>query len=107
MSNAVAVYHGRFGRATLYNLDHDMATHAHREGHLTFYIQGEPSGHDRARSASFALDAGSAVAVNPWEPHDFRAGDRDVGSLFLVLYIKPIWFLETARDAQSRPSLRA
>ena len=100
MSKAVAVYHGRFGRATLYNLDHDMATHAHREGHLTFYIQGVPSGMT-LRDRFFPLDPGSAVAVNPWEPHDFRAGDREVGSLFLVLYIKPIWFLETARDAQS------
>ena len=100
MSKAVAVYHGRFGRATLYNLDHDMATHAHREGHLTFYIQGVPSGMT-VRDRFFALDPGSAVAVNPWEPHDFRAGDRNMGSLFLVLYIKPIWFLETARDAQS------
>ncbi|MGI9417573.1 MAG: helix-turn-helix domain-containing protein [Geminicoccaceae bacterium] len=100
MSKAVAVYHGRFGRATLYNLDQDMATHAHREGHLAFYIQGAPSGMT-VRERFFPLDPGSAVAVNPWQPHDFRAGDREVGSLFLVLYIKPIWFLETARDAQS------
>ena len=77
-----------------------MATHAHREGHLTFFIQGVPSGMT-VRDRPFALDPSSAVAVNPWEPHDFRAGDREAGSLFLVLYIKPIWFLETARDAQS------
>lgn len=100
MSSAVAVYHGRFGRATLYNLNHDMATHAHREGHLTFFVQGLPSAMT-VKGRSFALDGGSAVAVNPWEPHDFRAGDPDAGSLFLVLYIKPIWFLETARNAQS------
>lgn len=100
MSNAVAVYHGRFGRATLYNLNHDMATHAHREGHLTFFVQGMPSAMT-VKGRRFALDHGSAVAVNPWEPHDFRAGDPDAGSLFLVLYIKPIWFLETARNAQS------
>jgi AraC-like DNA-binding protein len=100
MSNAVAVYHGHFGRATLYNLDHDLATHAHREGHLTFYVQGLPSSmtvHDE----QFALDQAMAVAVNPWEPHAFHAGDPEHGTLFLVLYIKPIWFLETARNAQS------
>jgi len=100
MSHAVAVYHGRFGRATLYNLNHDLALHAHREGHLTFYVQGQPSSmtvHDD----DYALDAATAVAINPWEPHAFLAGDKEQGSLFLVLYIKPIWFLESARNAQS------
>lgn len=100
MSNAVAVYHGRFGRATLYNLDHDLATHAHREGHLTFYVQGKASAMT-VQDERVALDPGTAVAVNPWEPHAFHAGDPENGSLFLVLYIKPIWFLETARNAQS------
>jgi len=100
MSNAVAVYHGRFGRATLYNLNNHMATHAHREGHLAFFVQGTPSAMN-VKGQQFAVDPGSAVAVNPWEPHDFRAGSQDTGGLFLVLYIKPIWFLETARDAQS------
>lgn len=100
MSHAIAVYHGRFGRATLYNLNHGLATHAHREGHLTFYVQGKPSSmtvHDDP----YALDRATAVAVNPWEPHAFHAGDLEQGTLFLVLYIKPIWFLETARNAQS------
>lgn len=100
MSNAIAVYHGPFGRASLYNLNHDMATHAHREGHLNFFVQGTPSAMN-LNGRTFPLDQGSAVAVNPWEPHDFRAGNRETGSLFLVLYIKPIWFLETARNAQS------
>lgn len=100
MSNAIAVYHGQFGRATLYNLDHDLATHAHREGHLTFYVQGLPSAMT-VQGESFALDQATAVAVNPWEPHAFCAGDVESGSLFLVLYIKPIWFLEAARNAQS------
>ena len=100
MSNAVAVYHGQFGRATLYNLNQDMATHAHREGHLAFLVQGTASAMT-VHGHRLPLDLGSAVAINPWEPHDFRAGNPDSGSLFLVLYIKPIWFLETARDAQS------
>ncbi|MEM7022365.1 MAG: AraC family transcriptional regulator [Pseudomonadota bacterium] len=100
MSHAVAVYHGRFGRATLYNLNHDLATHAHREGHLTFYVRGEHSAMT-VQGQRFALDNAGAVAVNSWEPHAFHAGDPEHGSLFLVLYIKPIWFLETARNTQS------
>lgn len=100
MSHAVAVYHGKFGRATLYQLNQELSTHAHREGHLAFYVQGTHSSmqvHDEV----FTLNKEVAVAVNPWEPHSFHPGDRDDGSLFLILYIKPIWFLETARNAQS------
>ncbi len=100
MSHAVAVYHGRFGRATLYQLNQELSTHAHREGHLTFYVQGKHSSM-RVHEEVYALDKEAAVAVNPWEPHSFHPGDRENGSLFLVLYIKPIWFLETARSAQS------
>ena len=40
MSRALSVYHGPFGRATLYELNRPMTTHAHREGHLTFYVGG-------------------------------------------------------------------
>ncbi|MGI9435199.1 MAG: AraC family transcriptional regulator, partial [Geminicoccaceae bacterium] len=71
MSNAIAVFHGKFGRATLYNLDHDLATHAHREGHLTFYVQGLPSAM-MIQDSSIPLNEETAVAVNPWEPHSFH-----------------------------------
>jgi AraC-like DNA-binding protein len=100
MSHAVSIYHGRFGRATLYQLNRPMATHAHREGHLIFLVQGMPSAvpvldHPRELSAE------AAVAVNPWEPHSFVPADQERGSLYLVLYVKPIWFLEFGRSAQS------
>jgi AraC-like DNA-binding protein len=100
MSRAVSIYHGRFGRATLYRLNRPMATHAHREGHLIFLVQGTSSlvpVLDRPRE----LSPEAAVAVNPWEPHSFVPGDQEDGSLYLVLYVKPIWFLEFGRSAQS------
>lgn len=100
MSRAVAIYHGRFGRATLYRLNRPMTTHAHREGHLNFLVHGTASAvtvHESPRE----LSPGAAVAVNPWEPHSFTPGDQEHGSLFLVLYIKPIWFLDFGRSAQS------
>lgn len=99
MSSALAVHHGQFGRATLYNLNRPMATHAHREGHLTFHVQGKPSKMDVSDLAC-PLTFESAAAVNPWQPHSFHPGDTENGSLMLVLYIKPIWFLEVGRTAQ-------
>lgn len=96
MSRALAVYHGQFGRVTLYQLDRDLAMHAHREGHLIFYVSGKHAAItiDRERSA---IDTVTAAAVSPWQPHNFHCGNRDSGSLFLVLYIRPEWFLELSR----------
>ncbi len=99
MSRALAVYHGAFGRASLYQLDRDMATHAHREGHLTFYIAGRNSG-IRIDEEPHDLNPEVGAAINPWQPHSFHAGDTEDGSLFLVLYIRPEWFLQMSRSAQ-------
>jgi AraC-like DNA-binding protein len=98
MSTALAVRHGRFGRATLYQLNRPMTTHAHREGHLVFHVEGavaEMAVHGRVQP----IAPGAAAAVSPWEPHDFRCGDG-AGGLYLVLYIKPVWFLDASRMAQ-------
>lgn len=100
MSTALAVYHGNFGRAALYKLNKPLATHAHREGHLVFLVDGVDSAmeiSDKKRS----LTVQSGTAVNPWQPHNFLPGNALVGSVFLTLYINPIWFLEFGRSGTS------
>lgn len=98
MSQAIAVCHGEFGRAALYRLDKDIITHAHREGHLIFYIDGPHatciSGEETCR-----IDGNHAVAVSPWEPHSFHPDEGDP-QICLVLYIKPMWFLENTSSAE-------
>lgn len=103
MSTAVAVYHGRFGRATLYQLDRPMTTHAHREGHVIFQVQGEAA-RVGVSGREYALTPGAAVVINPWEPHAFVPGAARGGGLFLILYIDPSWFLGIRSDGQ--PALR-
>ena len=100
MSTALAVYHGEFGRATLYRLNKPLATHAHREGHLVFLIDGVESAMDISGIRQ-RLALNSGTAVNPWQPHNFLPGDIVNGSVFLTLYINPIWFLEFGRSATS------
>lgn len=95
MSNALAVYHGQFGRAALYQLDREMATHAHREGHLTYYVGGLNSAM-RIDDVHHDLNTGLAAAVNPWQAHSFIPGDLEHGSVFLVLYIRQGWFRHMA-----------
>ncbi|MFK7753390.1 MAG: helix-turn-helix domain-containing protein [Sedimentitalea sp.] len=98
MSQAIAVSHGEYGRAALYRLDKTIITHAHREGHLIFYVDGAdarvPNGDEVC-----LLNAKQAIAVSPWEPHGFEVpGDDPV--ICLVLYIKPMWFLENSPSAE-------
>lgn len=98
MSHAIAVCHGEFGRAALYQLDKTIITHAHREGHLIFYTEGEWAKvqcGDDIREVSPA----KGVAVSPWEPHSFHVPEGKT-QICLVLYIKPMWFLENSSSAE-------
>ena len=100
MSTALAVYHGPFGRVTLYHLDRPMAMHAHREGHLIFHVQGDEAS-VKICDSDHPLSGRLGAAVNPWQPHNFQHAPGAKGALFLVLYIKPAWFLEAGRSAKS------
>ncbi|TKT76226.1 AraC family transcriptional regulator [Aquamicrobium sp. LC103] len=103
MSTALAVHHGPFGRVTLYNLDRSMALHAHREGHLIFHVQG-PEASIRIDDDIYPMFGRQAVAISPWQLHNYMSLDPGQPSLFLTLYIKPFWFLEASR--QPNASLR-
>lgn len=100
MSRALSVYHGPFGRATLYELNRPMTTHAHREGHLIFYLAGAPAG-ARVSGRLHGLTERCAIAVNPWEPHGFIPGDHGSAGLFLVLYIDRSWFRHMGHSDQA------
>lgn len=98
MSEAVSVHHGDFGRVALYQLSKPIITHAHREGHLIFYVDGGTA-EVGVSSKNVNLDPSQAIAVSPWESHNFEPSDKDKACLCLVLYIKPMWFIETGENA--------
>ena len=83
MSRALAVFHGQFGRATVYQLNRPFNIHAHREGHLIFQVGGTPGCIRRRRRDASGSTSDTVVAVNPWEPHNFLPTDIDDGALFL------------------------
>ncbi|MGI9504680.1 MAG: helix-turn-helix domain-containing protein [Geminicoccaceae bacterium] len=99
MGKALTIHHGRFGRAAIYNLTRVVETHAHREGHLIFHMQIADSTMV-VRDTACPIEPLTSVAINPWEVHSFRPGDSE-GTLCLVLYVKPAWFLEMAEPDQS------
>jgi AraC-like DNA-binding protein len=90
MSRAVSVFHGPFGRVSLYELDRPLIKHAHREAHLIFFVGGSP-GLLRLDSESVVMNEQNAVAINAWEAHEFEpAGARQCG-YFLTFYFNPQW----------------
>ncbi len=91
MSRAIAVFHGQFGRATLYQLNRPFTVHAHREGHLIFHLDGSDGSVD-VDGKSCPLSSETIVAISPWEPHNFIPSDVDAGALFFVLYVDADWF---------------
>ena len=91
MNRAISALHGRFGRACLYSQTRPMAVHAHREAHLIFHLDGQAADFVVAgRSCLCGPD--TAVAVNPFEPHQVSYRSGDVACLMLVLYVEPEWF---------------
>jgi AraC-like DNA-binding protein len=100
MSTALAVHHGAFGRVALYRLDRSMALHAHREGHLIFHVEG-PLASLRIDDACYPLAPMQAAAISPWQPHNYQCEHPGRPSVFLTLYIKPIWFLQASRRVSS------
>jgi AraC-like DNA-binding protein len=100
MSKALAVFHGRFGRATVYQLNRPFNTHAHREGHLIFHVGGTPAEIDVCDRRWQLIDD-SVVVVNPWEPHNFLPRDTANGGIFFVLYVNHEWFAPNAVGSQN------
>lgn len=102
MSTAVAVYHGPFGRASIYHLDRPMVRHTHREGHLILHVAGPP---ERLGTPAglHPISPAFGVAVNPWEPHSYDGGVQAAGTTMLVIYINPSWF-ETRRAGAAGPT---
>ncbi|WP_341367662.1 AraC family transcriptional regulator [Yoonia sp. BS5-3] len=92
MSTALAVSHGYFGRAAIYDLNRPITTHAHREGHLIFMVGGNHAT-VTIGSRSFECDETFAAAISPWAQHSFEPASEG-STQCLVLYIRPMWFLE-------------
>lgn len=100
MNRAISVWHGQFGRATIYEMDRPMIMHAHREGHLIFYAGGAP-GWLAMPNGRYPIAPGFAVAVSPWEPHCFVPSETTKPSILLILYINNGWFAQMGRNAHS------
>lgn len=93
MTRALAVHHGAFGRVAIYRFCEPMVSHAHREAHITFLLDG-PESDQAVAGTPGPLTQDTVGCVSPWAPHAFTPGSLTEPSTFLVLYISPLWFSE-------------
>lgn len=98
MSTAIALRHGRFGRAAIHRMDKPMVVHAHREGHLIFKLAG-PDAVCTIDGAPQRIGMATGVAVSPWQPHSFMPETGSDGGCYFILYVDPMRFLEAGRRA--------
>jgi AraC-like DNA-binding protein len=91
MSTAIAVYHGAFGRVTLYHLDKPMIKHVHREGHLCFWVSGAAAT-TIVDGTPCRMSPDTGAAINPWQIHNYMPESTGMGQHLLVLYIRESWF---------------
>lgn len=97
MVRALAVHHGIFGRIAIYRFCEPMVSHAHREAHLTFLLDG-PESDMPVEGKPGPLTQETVVGCSPWYEHAFRPGSLVEPSTFLVLYVSPVWFAQ--RESQ-------
>ncbi len=63
-----------------------------------FHVEGAPACIE-VLGRSHPVVPESGVAISPWEPHCFRVPEGET-QICLVLYIKPMWFLENSSSAE-------
>jgi AraC-like DNA-binding protein len=98
VSSAVKIFHGRFGRVALLDMDAPLVAHAHPHCHIIIKTGGADSSFT-VHGERAPLTDGSAVLVNAWEHHAY---EHDVPpgahTLVLALYIEPAWLAEFQRS---------
>lgn len=93
MCIAQRVFHGKFGRIALLDMDRPLVTHSHHECHVLVKVAGADTFFN-VSGRKVPLTDRCAVLVNAWEPHyyDFQQGAEQ--TQILALYIEPDWLAE-------------
>lgn len=97
MSIAQRVFHGKFGRVALLNMDRPLVTHTHSECHVLVKVSGQDT-YFNVNGRVVPLADRTAVLVNAWEPHFYAPQPEAGNTLILALYIEPAW-LATAQQS--------
>lgn len=98
MSTAIKIFHGRFGRVALLDMDKPLVPHAHHHCHVLIKASGADTFFS-VRDRLSPLTDETAVLVNAWELHSYEhPGPMAPRTVILALYIEPSWLGEIQRQ---------
>ena len=90
MSEPIRVLHGSFGRVALLRLDHSMTSHAHRDAHFVFKVEG-PDILFGIGQKEYLVSEKTVLFINAWEPHFYNHKPTCEDTILLAFYFKPNW----------------
>ncbi|WP_339885589.1 AraC family transcriptional regulator [Vreelandella maris] len=93
MSTAQRVFHGKFGRVALLDMDRPLVTHSHHECHVLVKVSGSDTFFN-VNGHQVPLTDRNAVLINAWQPHFFDYQPSAEQTQILALYIEPAWLAE-------------
>ncbi|MCQ4313588.1 AraC family transcriptional regulator [Pseudomonas stutzeri] len=97
MSIAQRVFHGKFGRVALLDMNRPLVTHSHHECHVLVKAAGADTFFN-VNGRQVPLTDRCAVLVNAWQPHfyDYQQGSEH--TQILALYIEPAWLADAQQS---------
>jgi len=96
MTTALAIAQGAFGRVALLDMDTPLVGHAHPHCHILLKASG-PDQVFVVGSKLVPVTDDAAVLVNAWEPHRYTPFDTHTRTVFLALYLEPVWLARLER----------
>lgn len=98
LSTAIKIFHGRFGRVALLDMDKPLIPHAHHHCHVLIKASGADTFFS-VRDRLNPLTDDTAVLVNAWELHSYEhPGPMAPRTVILALYIEPSWLADIQRQ---------
>lgn len=90
MSKILGVFVGRFGRVALFNANEPVGEHAHSQVHVLIKVDGADGIYD-VDGVQAPITDDQVVLVNPWVPHANSRQSKAPSTVFLALYLEPMW----------------
>ncbi|MEO1612555.1 MAG: AraC family transcriptional regulator, partial [Pseudomonadota bacterium] len=81
-------------------MDRDRSGHDRPPLTAARFADGSTAGSISIGDRKFGITKSTAVAISPWEPHNFEVSPCGQNHFVLTLYIKPMWFLENSQSAE-------
>ena len=104
MAVSVDVFHGRFGRTSVFETNQPVHQHVHPQFHVLIKVGGRDGEYDVEGHGSCPLTSDRLVLIEPWVPHANWRPAGGQSTTILALYLEASW-LRSLRNPADRHRL--